>query len=58
MNEEAKKESCCNENKHCCCKCKKLIVSILLGLLLFGFGYCLGKKGYCPMNVCPLSQQK
>jgi hypothetical protein len=56
MNEEAKKEACC-DSSHACCKGKKLIVGVLLGLLLFGVGFCLGKSGICP-GICSLSQPK
>ena len=58
MNEEAKKESCCHGSGHACCKGKKLIVGVLLGLALLGLGFCLGKSNYCPMGTCPISQQK
>ena len=58
MNQEAKKESCCNDSGHRCCGVSKCLIKIVLGLLLFGAGFLVGKSGYCPANVCPLSQPK
>ena len=56
MTEETKKDSCCHTGG--CCFGKKFIIGILLGILLFGLGFCLGKSNVCAMQMCPISQQK
>ncbi len=51
--------SCCSTSgsgSKCCCK--KAVVSILLGLLLFGAGYVAGKGGMCSMKMCPMTQMQ
>ena len=53
MNEE-KKEGCCSSSG--CCHGKKLLVSILIGLLLLAVGYSLGKGNFCPLKNNPASQ--
>lgn len=58
MNEEAKKESCCHDSGHRCCGVSKCLIKILLGLVLFGAGFYVGKSGLCPWMMCPISQQK
>ena len=59
MTEEKNKDnqgSCCHTGG--CCGIKKCIVKLLLALLLFGFGFYLGKSNVCPWQMCPISQQK
>ena len=59
MNEPTNKEGkdACGHTGGCCFG-KKFIVGILLALLLFGLGFCLGKSNLCAMPMCPISQQK
>ena len=52
---ENKQDSCCHTGS--CCG-KKFIISVLLGLLLFGLGFLVGKSNVCPWRMCPMSQQK
>ena len=56
MGEEGKKEECCSTSSSCCGK-KKCCAAILIGLLLFGTGFWLGKSGMCPSKVCPMTHQ-
>ena len=56
MTDQPKKESCC-EKGGCCCG-KKLIVSVLVGLLLLAVGYCLGKNSLCGIKTQPAVQMQ
>ena len=57
MGEEGKKDECCSTTSSSCCGKKKCCVGILIGLLLFGTGFWLGKSGMCPGKICPMTQQ-
>lgn len=62
MSEGKHEEGCCGtsspggKGNGCCCG-KKVVVSILIGLLLFGAGYYFGKGGLCSQpKMCPMTQ--
>ncbi len=58
MSEEKKKDECCSTTKSGCgCGCvKKVIVMTIAALLLFGFGYCVGKGNFCKQSkMCPIT---
>ena len=56
MNEEKKDDKNCCHTKSCCGP-TKLVVSLLLGLLIFGAGYWFAKANCSgSMQMCPLYQ--
>ena len=61
---EEKNDKSCSTKGCCCCSCgKKAFLGMLLALLVFGLGYCIGQGGLCKaggMKYCPImqSQQK
>ena len=63
MSEAKDEKSCSTHGCGCCCCCgKKALMGVLLAILLFGLGYCLGKGSLCHSmggaKFCPFTQSQ